>query len=184
MQARSFVLELIIFRRSQHVWQNGRAIENYLLPASAPVAMLVRDLECASVLTREVFLTLSANFFPVAAIGVSEKDPKDITSVVGPGWEKWLEYSADGIQRVASSSSSAGMLKDFAVLLLKTTVDIIPENRATLILEQLEPLHAEIRGIYSGPKMELDELKSKFKSAIGGYGPSCKCASDVQLWTL
>ena len=127
-------MQLISFRRSQHVWQNGRAIENYLLPASAPVAIFIRSHELACIFTREVFLTLSANFFPVAVIGVSERDPKDLTSVVGHGWQKWLEYSADGIQRIADSSSSARMLRDFSLLLLQTTVDIMPGSRA--ILEQ------------------------------------------------
>ena len=96
--------------------------------------------------------------------------------------EKLKQYVVDKNQkRIADSSSSARMLREFALLLLQTTVDIMPGSRA--ILEQLEPLYAEIRNMYS-QRMELDELKSKFKSAIGGYGPSSKCAPGVQLWTV
>ena len=167
------------------MWQCGRAIENYLLPASAPVAMLFLNPVAASVLTREIFLTFSANFFPVAAVGVSLKNPKDITSTVGHGWVKWMKFSADGIQGVALSSTSARMLKKFACLLLETTVKVMPESRT--VLQQLQPLHAAIFHLYNSqtePRIKLSELKSRFKCAIEGYGASSKCPPDFPLWTV
>lgn len=147
--------------------------------------MFIRYHAAASVFTREVFLTLAFNFFPVEFIGVSATDPKDITSVVGQGWGKWLEYSADGIHRMASKSISAGMLKNFALFLLETTQAIMPGARS--ILEQLEPVRALLCGLYtpeSKKGMKLSELKSAFKSATEGYGPASKCSPDFELWTV
>jgi hypothetical protein len=67
----------------QHVWHCGRAIENYLLTASTPLAMLFINPVAACALTREVLQTLSVHFFPVAALGVAAIDPKNISSTVG-----------------------------------------------------------------------------------------------------
>ena len=168
----------------QHVWQCGRAIENYLLPASAPVAMLSLNPVAASALTREVLQTLSVHFFPAAALGVAANDPKNISSTVGDGWIKWKEYSADGLKRVASKNKSAEMVKSFAVTLMSTMARIMPSVEATLL--QLRPLRDQICDLYLNLSKQ-SERKSAFKTALEGHGSSGVAAGSVpsaEVWMV
>lgn len=73
--------------------------------------MLGLNPAAASALTREVLQTLSANFFPAAALGMAANDPKNISSTVGDGWIKWKDCAADGLRRVAATNKSAEMVK-------------------------------------------------------------------------
>jgi hypothetical protein len=168
----------------QHVWQFGRAIENYLLPASAPVAMLAFDPAAASALSREVLQTLSVHFFPAAALGVAANDPKNIGSTVGEGWIKWKEYSADGLQLVASKNKSAAMVKAFADTLLSTMARIMPS--AESILQELQPLRDRICDLYLNMSKQ-SERRNAFKTALEGHGSSGVAAESVrsaEAWTV
>jgi hypothetical protein len=168
----------------QHVWQFGRAIENYLLPAAAPVAMLALNPAAASALTREVLQTLSVHFFPAAALGVAVNDPKNIGSTVGEGWIKWKDYAADGLKRVASKNKSAEMVKAFADTLLSTMARIKPSVEATLL--QLQPLRDQIRDLYLNLSKQ-SERKIAFKAAIEGHGSRGAAAEPVggaEAWSV
>ena len=168
----------------QHVWQFGRAIENYLLPSSSPVAMLSMNPEAAKSLTCEVFQTLSLHFFPATAtaLDVSIHNPKDITSTVGCGWMKWADYSANGIRDLVSKNKSAEMLKEFATTLLAK----LPE-RIKGSLMQLLPLRSEIVKLYRG-RTDQRERNSRFKSVIENYKSARwvdeTILPDADLWTI
>ncbi len=151
-----------------------------MLPASSPVAMLACRSADASALTREVFQTLSVHFFPATALGLSADNPKDISSTVGDGWVKWMDYSADGIQHVAAENVSAQMVKSFACLLLKNMTRIMPS--ATEILLQLLPLREQIRVIYSSCRHQ-SERKKAFKAAIETVG-SAHADAEFPVWTV
>ena len=168
------------------MWQFGRAIENYLLPASSPVAMLTRNPEAASALTREVFQTLAVHFFPATVLDLSAKNYKDISSTVGDGWIKWKDFSADGIQHVASHNKSAKMVELFAGRLLASMECVMSNAKSTLM--QLLPFRGQICNIHRNSALKQTERCSMFVTAFETFSTTAPVHStaeaQVELWTV
>ena len=78
-----------------HRWKWGRAIENILLPPEAPLLFWRRNPEKSAEFTREVFETISKNFFPIEQ--KFESFPQWIISSnflkVGCGWSAFNDYT-------------------------------------------------------------------------------------------
>jgi hypothetical protein len=121
----------------QFTWRWGRAIENYLLPASAPAALHTGSTvagECsASQLTAEVFVAIARRFFPAVSELESQKGKLcghvalKWNDVIGPGWKacnsqkKWgsLLHSADvRVHLDPDAKNEAESLRNLSIELL------------------------------------------------------------------
>jgi hypothetical protein len=149
--------------------------------------MLTRNPEAASALTREVFQTLAVHFFPATVLDLSTKNYKDISSTVGDGWIKWKDFSADGIQHVASHNKSAKMVELFAGRLLASMECVMSNAKSTLM--QLLPLRGQICNIHrKDSALKQTERCSKFVTAFETFSTTAPVQSTTEaqfeLWTV
>jgi hypothetical protein len=114
-------------------WRWGRAIENYLLPVTAPAALYMQGDSAASKLTAEVFVAIARRFFPVVSEMESQKGrlcghlALKWNDLIGSGWkaclsqQKWgsLLHSADvRVHLDPDTKSAAESLRNFSIELL------------------------------------------------------------------
>ena len=112
-------------------WRWGRAIENYLLPVTAPAALYLQGAEdAAGQLTAEVFAAVARHFFPVVSESESQKGKLcghpvlKWNDLVGTGWKaassqkKWASLLQSADVRVhldPDCKSAAESLRNFSI---------------------------------------------------------------------
>jgi hypothetical protein len=105
-------------------WRWGRAIENYLLPATAPAALYLSDHASVPKLTLEVFITIARHFFP--AKHLSELDSGKLcghedlkwNDLIGVGWKNWSKtMHSSNVSKIPNSfiKNEAEGLRNFAM---------------------------------------------------------------------
>jgi GTPase SAR1 family protein len=160
-------------------WRWGRAIENYLLPVTAPVSMFMRDFKLTSDLTSEVFVTISRHFFPIVSESESNKGKLcghvdfKWNDLIGPGWNSWssLLQSADVCFHMdPDAKHAAESLRNFSIDLLGIVALLVSQHndvyisdgtRADEWLLHLTSVHGHVRkGRYNISKGKVDWKKA------------------------
>jgi hypothetical protein len=192
-------------------WRWGRAIENYMLPVTAPAVLYVRGYDLASELTAEVFKTIAWHFFPVVAEKELEKRKLcghkglKFKDLIGPGWKAWssLLQSPDvNVHKDKDTLAAAETLKYFSITLLGVA-KLLVERHASVYGrngsradEWLLHLAAVRREVHKG---KYDKLSAQGKAeavdwkkactailALPAVGPgvslNCGDADEAALW--
>jgi hypothetical protein len=148
------------------MWRWGRAIENYLLPATAPAALYMQHERVASELTAEVFVAIARHFFPVVCESESQKGKLcghaalKWNDVIGPGWKacsgqkKWatLFMSADVKVHVDPDAKyAAETLRNFSIDLLGVAALLVAKHD----------------DVYGSTGSRADELLLRFSAVRG-----------------
>jgi hypothetical protein len=131
-------------------WRWGRAIENYLLPVTAPAALYLRGHDAVSKLTLEVFVTIAQHFFPAvsemecklcdkpklceheAKLKLCEHKALKWDDLIGAGWKAWsslLQFSNIKHQD-EDTQAAAESLKRFSVSLLGVAALLVERHSA------------------------------------------------------
>jgi len=122
-------------------WRWGRAIENYLLPVTAPAALYLRGHDTVSKLTSEVFVTIARHFFPAASEVESKKgrlcghEALKWNDLIGAGWKAWPSLLKSPDVNVhpqhSDAVAAAESLKKFSISLLGVAA-LLVERHASL----------------------------------------------------
>ena len=111
-------------------WRWGRAIENYLLPVTAPAALYLTGHVSVSKLTSEVFVTIARHFFPVHS--ASELPQRRLFGFIGAGWGMWsdlLQHPDITWHRDQGERGAANSLKIFAINLVTIMMKLVQKRR-------------------------------------------------------
>jgi hypothetical protein len=149
-------------------WRWGRAIDNYLLPATAPAALYLRAHAAVSKLTSEVFVTIARHFFPAVSEAESRRSNNlcghpelkhlGFYELIGTGWKAWsslLQTPDIDVHQDADTKAAAECLKKFSISVLAVAT-LLDERHGALYgsggcragewLLRLAALRRQVRG--------------------------------------
>jgi len=173
-------------------WRWGRAIENYLLPVSAPAALYLKGHATVSKLTSEVFFTIARHFFPAISEAESKKgklcghDALKWNDLIGAGWKAWSDLLKSPDVNVhpkhSDALAAAESLKKFSISVLGVAALLVERHvslygssgsRADEWLLHLAGVRRRVR------QGDFDEKSTKGKAENVDWKGACSFILDL-----